>query len=257
MCGRFTLKSKAKKVAEQFKAKVTEEFKPHYNIAPSARIPIVRVDPDNRERVLKRYYWGLVPYWARNPKIAAHTSNARADTVAEKASFKNAFKSRRLLVIMDGFYEWDRSVKPSQPYYFSMKDGEPFACAGLWEEWKVRWFEEADEEAPKEKKEYIELMKKYPLHLGGQEYKKGEVLESCTILTTDANPLMAKIHDRMPVILDSKNYDAWLDPQVEGSVLKGLLKPFPAEKMQCWPVSRLVNKVGENDSEKCVEKLKV
>ncbi len=120
MCGRFALKTKPNKAAKKFNASVLEEFNPHYNIAPTARIPVVQYDPEKKERVIKRDYWGLIPYWAKNTKIAYHTSNARADSVAEKPSYKRAFQKMRCLVIADGFFEWDRSMKPSQSYYFSV-----------------------------------------------------------------------------------------------------------------------------------------
>ena len=257
MCGRFAVKTPSPKLAKQFHADLFESFNEHYNIAPTARIPVVLVDPEKKERVIKRDYWGLVPYWAKNTKIAYHTMNARADSVAEKPSFKRAFKKMRCLIIMDGFYEWDRSVKPSQPYYFSMKDGEPFACAGLYESWKVRWMEDERDLEKAEKAGKLLKPVTFPLNLGGKKYKEGDTLESCTIITTEANPLMEKIHDRMPVILDPKNYDAWLDPEFQApGILKALLKPFPAAKMQSWPVDRAVNKVGDDDTANCIKKIR-
>jgi len=169
----------------------------------------------------------------------------------------------RCLVIMDGFYEWERSTKPSQPYYFSMKDGQPFACAGLYESWKVRWIEDVPKKAaippkagkpkrePKPPKPIV-----WPINLGGKKYNQGDELESCTIITTEANSLMEKIHDRMPVILDPKNYEAWLDPGIhDPGILKSLLKPFTASKMQCWAVDRVVN-VVKNDMPDCIKPIK-
>jgi putative SOS response-associated peptidase YedK len=231
MCGRFALKTPAKKLAQVFQAEVLEsvEINPHYNIAPTFSIPVVRYDKDKNKRVITRDYWGIVPSWAKNPTIAAYTSNARADTITEKASFKNAFKERRCLIPIDGFYEWDRSIKPSQPYYFTMKDDETFAVAGLWESWKVRWIEdERDATKSKAKKPVT-----FPITLGGRQYNQGDVLESCSIITTEANSLMAKVHDRMPVILSSKDHELWLDPKTDSKALLALLKLYPADEMQC------------------------
>lgn len=283
MCGRFALKTPSSTIASLFDASLLESFNPHYNIAPTARIPVIQLDPVKKERIIKRDYWGLIPYWAKNTKIAYHTSNARADSVAEKPSFRRAFQKMRCLIIMDGFYEWDRSTKPSQPYYFSMKGGTPFACAGLYESWKVQWQDEipnqkglqpdrfrhkastaggqSASDAPRDHEKLKKTAKEpkkitWPLNLGGIEYNQGDVLESCTIITTEANTLMAKIHDRMPVILDSKKYDAWLDSTTSQESLKALLKPFPATKMQSWPVDRVVNKVGDDDTENCIKKIK-
>ena len=255
MCGRFALKTKAPKISKLFQASLFEEFKSHYNIAPTAGVPIVRFDPEKKERIIRNDYWGLVPYWAKNPKIAYHTTNARAETLGEKASFKRAFKKMRCLVVMDGFFEWDRSVKPSQPYYFSMKTGEPFACAGLYESWKVRWMD--DDREPKAAAKPSKPVT-WPVSLGGKKYNEGDVLESCTIITTVANLLMEKVHDRMPVILDPKDYDLWLDPDIQDTgILQGLLKPYTTTKMQSWPVARLVNKVGDDDSSDCIKEVKL
>ncbi len=249
MCGRFALKTPSAKIAKLFHADLFEEFNEHYNIAPAARIPVVQFDAEKKTRVIKRDYWGLVPYWAKNTKIAYSTMNARADTVAEKPSFRRAFQKMRCLILMDGFFEWERSTKPSQPYYFSMKDEQPFACAGLYETWKVHWI---DEEKGSGKKVT------WPLNLGGREYNQGDILESCSIITTEANSLMSKIHDRMPVILDPKDFDTWLDPQNQDqAILKPLLKPYPPAKMQMWPVARTVNKVGDDDSVNCLKKIQI
>ncbi len=257
MCGRVTVKTKSKEAAKKFQATPFEDYDSRFNIAPTAHIPLIKIEPNKKERILKSAYWGLIPYWAQNPKIAYHTSNARADTVAEKPSFKRAFKKMRCLIIIDGFFEWDRSVKPSQPYYFSMKDSEPFACAGLWEEWKAKWSEDKRDIEKAEKAGKPIKLPTWPINIGGTKFKEGDVVESCTLITTDANELMAKVHDRMPVILDRRNYDAWLDPQLQDAgILKSLLKPFSPNKMQCWPVDRIVNKVGDDDSEKCIKKIK-
>jgi putative SOS response-associated peptidase YedK len=258
VCGRYTVKTKDKKLAAKFKANLSESFNAHFNIGPTFRVPVILIDPEKKERVLKLEYWGLVPYWAKNPKIAYQTTNARADTVAEKPSYKRAFKKMRCLVIMDGFFEWERSTNPKQPYYISMKDEQPFACAGLYESWKVRWEEDKRDIEKAEKTGKTPKPVAWPINLGGKKYNIGEVLESCSIITTEPNPLIAKIHDRMPVILDPKNYDAWLDPQLQDEgILKSLLKPFSDTKMQCWPVSTIVNKVGADDTDNCIKKIKL
>ena len=159
---------------------------------------------------------------------------------------------------MDGFFEWERSITPKQPYYISMKDEQPFACAGLYETWKVRWEEDKRDIEKAEKTGKKPKVVTWPINLGGKNYNEGEVLESCSIITTEPNPLMAKIHDRMPVIIDPKDYDAWLDPKIHDEVvLKNYLKPFPDAKMQCWPVSQVVNKVGVDDTENCIKEVKV
>lgn len=260
MCGRFALKTDPKKLAKQFQASLEEKYEPHYNIAPATRIPIIRFDQEIKGRVLKQDYWGLVPYWSKNPNIAAHTSNARAESVAEKPSYKRAFKNRRCLIPADGFYEWDRSTKPSQPYFFQLKNSRPFAFAGLWETWKVRWVNEytlSKDTRSQGKVSKLSRPVSFPIQLGGKTYNEGDVLESCSIITTEANSLMSKVHDRMPVILDPQNYDAWLDPIIEDTgILSSLLKPFPADQMLCWPVERAVNAVT-NDSPECIREIKV
>jgi putative SOS response-associated peptidase YedK len=165
--------------------------------------------------------WGLIPSWAKDPAMGAKLINARAETVAEKPSFRSAFRHRRCLVVADGFYEWQKQEGKKQPFYFRLQDGQPFAFAGLWESWKD---------------------------------PNGEVVDSCTILTTEANQLMQPIHDRMPVILASQDYDLWLDPTVQSEQLQNLLQPFPSEAMVSYPVSTKVNK-PTNDTPELVNSL--
>jgi putative SOS response-associated peptidase YedK len=169
-------------------------------------------------------HWGLIPSWAKDTKLGAKLINARAETVAEKPAFRSAFRQRRCLVLADGFYEWQQqeNKKQKQPYYIRFHDGCPFAFAGLWEHW-----ENAD----------------------------GETLESCTLLTTEPNELMRPIHNRMPVILDPKDYDLWLDVEVKKpELLKPLLHPYAAETMMAYPVSKAVNK-ATNDTIQCIERV--
>lgn len=168
MCGRFTLRSNAHQVAEEFGlATFVPDLTPRYNVAPSQHVFIVRLN-DEHQRFLASVRWGLVPAWADDVKIGYKLINARCDTVATKPSFRQAFKKRRCLVVADGFYEWQKlDARNKQPYYIRLKDERPFAFAGLWERWS----------------------------------KGGEPVESCTIVTTEPNELMEPLHDRMPVIL--------------------------------------------------------
>jgi putative SOS response-associated peptidase YedK len=187
---------------------------PRFNVAPTQQVGVVRQPAGQRELVFMQ--WGLVPRWAKDPKIGSQMINARAETAAEKPAFRDAFRKRRCLVVTDGFYEWKKTGgKVKQPYYIHTKDGKPFGFAGLWERW-------------------------------------GE-LESCTILTTSPNELCANVHDRMPVILGTADYDRWLDSSLSDPVeLQPLLDSYPAEEMVAEPVSTHVNSV-RNDDEKCVE----
>ena len=193
-----------------------------YNVAPTQDVPIVRATGTGG-RELARARWGLVPSWAKDIAIGARMINARAETVAEKPSFRAAFKSRRCLVPADGFYEWRNGPAGKQPYRITLADGEPFAFGGLWERW---------DKAP-----------------------DGRTVESCTIITTLANDLLRPIHARMPVILDPGDYDPWLEagamPPAETA---RLLKPFPDHRMKAYPVATRVNN-PRNDDPECLEPL--
>jgi putative SOS response-associated peptidase YedK len=216
MCGRFAQKSSAKKVSKQFKVEEVPPLVERYNVAPTQSVLVVR-EPDAREAVFLK--WGLVPRWAKDPAIGNKLINARSETVTEKPSFREAFARRRCLVPMEGFYEWARRGDSKRPFYFHMRDGEPFAVAALWESWE-----------------------------GG-----GELLETCTLLTTGANELLAGYHDRMPVILRPEDYDLWLDAGVRSAErLLPLLRPYPREAMTAYAVSRMVNSPS-NDNPRCVE----
>src|SRR5258708_32718983 len=179
MCGRYTLAESPRKLAKRFDVPETPDLPfdgQRFNIAPTQQVPIVGLGKEAREMTLAR--WGLIPSWAKDSKIGNSLINARADTVAEKPAFRSAFKRRRCLIPADGFYEWKTGEKVKQPYYIHLKDGQPFAFAGLWEQW---------------------------------EPPEGESVRSCAIITTDANDLMRPLHHRMPVILDPKHYATWLD----------------------------------------------
>jgi putative SOS response-associated peptidase YedK len=189
-----------------------------YNIAPTQEIAAVRADGERGCRTLVSLRWGLIPSWAKDPSIGNRMINARAETVAEKPSFRNAMKRRRCLVLSDGYYEWQKKQGPKgpkQPFYFCLNDERPFAFAGLWESWKD---------------------------------PSGSRLESCTIITTEANTLTRPIHDRMPVILPADSYDHWLDPTLhDAAELQPLLRSYPSEEMKAFPVSTLVNSPRNDD----------
>jgi putative SOS response-associated peptidase YedK len=224
MCGRFTQTASPEVIAEQFKITNPPLFTPRYNIAPSQPIAAIRIDPDTATRTLVMLRWGLIPSWAKDPKIGNQCINAKAETVAEKPSFRSAFKKRRCLVIATGFYEWQVQGRAKQPIWIGLQSKRPFAFAGLWEQWKP---------------------------------PEGEPLETCTIITTEPNDLMAPIHNRMPVILSPASYDQWLDlsfQQIEP--LKALLRPYPSEELTAYPVSTLVNN-PRHDASQCLEPVSV
>jgi putative SOS response-associated peptidase YedK len=221
MCGRYILTRDARELGRVFGAAVQPALKPRYNIAPSQPVPAVRVDRDTGRRTVDLLRWGLVPRWADDSSIGYRMINARAETAATKPAYRSAMKYRRCLVPADAFYEWQKTPSGrKQPYAIQMADGAPFAFAGLWEHWQDA---------------------------------HGNELETCTILTTDANALLAKLHDRMPVILAPEQYDAWLDPaNQDAKSLTPMLKPYPAELMIDYPVSTRVNSPKYDDA-KCIE----
>jgi len=211
MCGRFTLTVDANTIQTHFPwlEHVPHQLAPRYNIAPTQ--PIAAVPNDGRNTV-DHFVWGLIPFWAKDPSIGSRMINARSETLAEKNSFKNPYKRRRCLILADGFYEWAKvpGQKTKQPYYLRMEDGVPFAFAGLWEEWQS---------------------------------PEGSQLRSATIITTEPNPLVAKVHNRMPVILHPDDYALWLSPDEQPpSALQPLLTAYPAEEMVAYPVSTMVNR---------------
>ena len=209
MCGRYTLKASPEVVAGQFLADLPGLKKPRYNIAPSQMVACVRGTPESQRREGVFLRWGLVPSWAKDPAIGQKLINARAETVGEKPSFRRSFRHRRCLVLADGYYEWRKEEKGKQPYYIRMKDERPFAFAGIWEHWD-----------------------------GGDD----QTIESCAMLTTEPNELMATIHHRMPVILKPEDYDGWLDVSLQDSPrLLRFLYSYPAGDMVAFPVSLKVN----------------
>ena len=220
MCGRYTLRTPVETLAEEFGITgPLPEVPTRFNVAPTQEVAAVLEEDEKRK--LKMLRWGLIPSWADDPAIGNRMINARSETAAQKPSFRSAFRKRRCLVLADGFYEWQKTASGKQPYYIRMGDGSPFAFAGLWESWG----------------------------------KYGEEVRSCTILTTEANGLVGEIHHRMPVILPAEEYDLWLDPDMgEAEPLLDLLRPYPDDLMEAYPVSRFVNSPS-NDSEQCVESL--
>lgn len=221
MCGRYTLTVDEELILVRFQSvKVTDDvYTKRYNIAPGQLVfAIVNDGEKNRLGTLR---WGLIPPWAKDPKLGYKMINARGETLAEKPAFKRAFRRQRCLIPADGFYEWPFSGKEKQPYRIRLKSGELFAFAGLWERWS----------AP-----------------------DGTVIHSCTIITTEANELLADLHPRMPVILKKEDEALWLDRNCDDvALLETLLKPYPADEMEVYPVSSEVNS-ARNDYPSLINK---
>ena len=212
MCGRYELHTHPAALALAFGLAAPPDVAPRYNIAPTQQVPIVRQSAaGTREWVEVR--WGLVPRWAKDPSIGAKLINARAETAAAKPAFSNAFRRHRCLVPADAFYEWKPTQEGKRPVRVALKNGKPLGMAGLYERW-----------------------------LAGD----GAVLDSCTILTTQANALLADVHDRMPVIIAPQDYARWLDPAA--NEVADLLAPYPAEAMTWYPISMRVNAVRNDDA---------
>jgi len=219
MCGRFALSVRAGDLEKAFAGfAFPAAYAPRYNIAPTQ--PVLAIPNDGLQRA-DFFLWGLIPSWAKDPSLASRLINARGESLAEKPAFRSAFKYRRCLIPASGFYEWAArpGTKAKTPYFIRLKNGEPFAFAGLWEEWHA---------------------------------SDGSAVRSCTIITTAANEWMAAIHNRMPVILPREEYGTWLEPAPQmPERLKRLIRPFPAEQMEMYPVSPLVNN-PTNDRLECL-----
>jgi putative SOS response-associated peptidase YedK len=218
MCGRYRL-SRRKQILEEHFAAISDDadWSPRYNIAPTQFVPVIRQQDKTSSRRLSLVRWGLVPSWAKSPSKAAGMINARCETVATKPAFSDALKFRRCLIPADGFYEWQKVGREKQPYCFEVNRGELFSFAGLWETWSD---------------------------------PNGKALETCTILTTTANAVTDPVHDRMPVILDPRCYDLWLDPgTTDAAVISEFLQPFDARLMSYFPVSSRVNRPANDDPE--------
>ena len=222
MCGRFTLATPDPSVAELLDLSTEPSLEPRYNIAPTQPVLILRTPQVRQVRELEPLRWGLIPSWAKDAAIGARMINARSETAARKPSFRAAFRYRRCLVPADGFYEWQGTGRGKQPHHIRMKDGRPFAFAGLWECWQ------------------------------GPD---GAVIESCTVLTTTPNELVAPLHDRMPVILPASSFALWLDPEVSDPAgVQPLLIPYQADEMVAHAVGRQVNN-PRNEDPGCIQPL--
>ncbi|KAA3664236.1 MAG: SOS response-associated peptidase [Chloroflexi bacterium] len=225
MCGRFALISDTETLIDEFGVApetltALPPSVPRYNVAPTQPVAAIRLNP-NKKRELTFFQWGLIPSWAKDIKMGSRMINARGETVAEKPSFRAAFKRRRCIIPADGFYEWQKLSSRKQPMYIHQANGAPFALAGLWEMWRS---------------------------------PDGDALQTCTIITTTPNELMAPIHNRMPVILEREDFDMWLDPGDCPEQGLHLIRPFPSEKMAAHPVSTFVNR-PINDAPQCIQPL--
>ena len=216
MCGRYEVHSPVEELAREFDAVLRADpaqLPPRYNIAPSLKVPVVRVRKGERE--LASLSWGLLPSWSKKAQ-GNRPINARAESLFEKPMFRNAIARRRCLIPADGFYEWQQHPAGKQPWHIGMIDDKTFALGGIWEYWAIE----------------------------GQE----PVL-SCAIIVTDANEMMRKLHERMPLIIAREDWDRWLDPDLtDAAEIEQLLKPFPAEEMRAYPVSSRVNNVKNDDA---------
>jgi len=222
MCGRFSLTSKPRRLRDHFGlAREPEDMVPHYNIAPTQPVLVI---PNRTERLLRPARWGLIPHWAKDTKIGARLINVRNETLLTREGFRAALEPRRCIIPADGFYEWQRDAQGRRvPYYICRRDGAPLAFAGIWDVWRPA---------------------------------EGEPVASCAIVTTDANELIAPIHDRMPVILPAEACDIWLSPHAHSAEeLERWLGPCPPEWLQAQRVSTHVNKPDHDDPE-CIAPLK-
>ena len=224
MCGRYEVHSAVELIASIFGISpedVVIDFKPNYNVAPTNEVPVVIITDGKRR--LMQCRWGFIPAWAKEEKIGFSMINARAETIAEKPAFRDAFKKQRCVIIADGFYEWKTVGKAKRPVYLHLKSGKPMAFAGLYSIWTS---------------------------------PEGKTINTCTVIVTNANELLEPVHDRMPVILNEDDQDKWLDPTTqETSSLLSLLKPYPSEALEMFDVSPKVNSV-KNNSPELIEAIK-
>jgi putative SOS response-associated peptidase YedK len=219
MCGRLFQTTPSAEAARVFATKnPVPNVPPRYNGAPTQDILVVRFNPETGERSLDPLHWGLIPVWAKERKIGVSAINARAETIAEKPLFRDAFAKRRCVVPADGFYEWKEEAGGKQPYAVARTDGRQMPFAGLWERWR--------------------------------DPKSGEIVRSFTIVTTTANERLAALHERMPVILDEADIAKWLGEEpAAADDLKGLLRSYPAERLRLWAVDKRVNNVRNQDGD--------
>lgn len=220
MCGRFRQTRSIKFLLQQFNAELADALAnfddlPRINIAPTEQVVTVK-QGKGKSRTLTMMRWGLIPAWAKGSSTGSRNINARSETIRQTASFRDLISSRRCLIPADGFYEWKKNGRVKQPYCFVVSEGDGlFAFAGLWDSWKN---------------------------------PKGEIVESCTVLTAEANELVSELHDRMPVIVPSEKYEKWLDPGVEDyEAIREILLPFDGAKMREYPANPKLNKAGVDD----------
>jgi putative SOS response-associated peptidase YedK len=216
MCGRYRRTTREEELARRWNIPipVQRDLPISWNVAPSEEVLAIRLKRDSKEQSFDWLRWGLVPYWSKDKRIAYSTINARAETIDKTPAFRLAFQKRRCLIPADGFYEWRKTRPPKVPFHIALKDESPFCFAGVWDAWK--------------------------------DPASGEWLRSCSIITTEANELIARIHDRMPVILREADFPIWLGETGEAE-LKALLRPYPADEMQMWEISSRVNTPANDD----------
>jgi putative SOS response-associated peptidase YedK len=216
MCGRYRRTTREEELARRWSIPIPEQpdLPISWNVAPTAEVLAIRLKRDTKAQSFDWLRWGLIPYWSKDKRIAYSTINARAETIDKTPVFRQAFQKRRCLIPADGFYEWRKTRPPKVPFHIALKDESPFCFAGVWEAWK--------------------------------DPSTGEWLRSCSIITTEANELVAQIHDRMPVILRESDFATWLGDTRETD-LKLLLRPYPPEVMQKWEISLRVNSAANND----------
>lgn len=209
VCNRYRLRHSERYLTERFQASGDFDDTPRYNIAPTQPVLTVRREQREKVRRFTTMRWGLIPHWAKDASIGNRTLNARSETITRTPAFRDSILTKRCLIPADGFYEWAAMGGVKQPYCFEVGDGEVFALAGLWDEWRS---------------------------------PEGEVIESCTILTTTPNSLVADMHDRMPVIVKPDQYEVWLDPDVtDFAAIRDILQPYGADQMRRYPVSTRLN----------------
>jgi putative SOS response-associated peptidase YedK len=224
VCNRYRLTHSKQYLAERFQASDEIEDRPRYNIAPTQPVVTVRIEHGRKTRKFTTMRWGLIPFLAKDTSIGTRTLNARSETVTTTPAFRQAILTKRCLIPADGFYEWRKMGSVKQPYCFEVSEGDVFAFAGLWDQWKS---------------------------------PDGQVIESCTILTTTPNSLVADLHDRMPVIVSPDKYDLWLDPDVNDfNAIRDILKPYDANVMRRYPVSRKLNN-SQNDDVESASRIRV
>jgi putative SOS response-associated peptidase YedK len=218
MCGRFVLENTPEQIMKVYRLSSLPDLSPRYNVAPGQQIAVVR-QHNGGDRELAFLQWGLVPPWAKDPAIGYKMINARSETVQEKPSFKQALQARRCIIPVSGFYEWEKSGRDRIPHYIHLRGGDVMSLAGLWERWKS---------------------------------PEGVELQTCTILTTSANSLIKKLHDRMPVILHREEFGLWLNKDIDDvKQLAELFHPYPSDQLAEYVVAKEVNSPG-NDSPRLI-----